>query len=338
MTALTQYQRLESPGLWREAPEAQRRDVIVTFGDNSLVISDLRETALAHWSLAAVERLNPGTRPALYSPGEDAVETLEIDDETMIEAVEKVRAAVARGRPRRGRLRGLLLTASLAGVAALAAFWLPGALVRQTVSVVPAGVRAEIGGEVLRRMGRVAGQPCATSRDSTALRRLAARLAPGGGLRLAVLPGGTARAVALPGGLIALNRALVEDYEDANVLAGFIVVAAARADQEDPLARLLREAGVMATLRLLTSGALPETTLADHAERLLTAPQAPLPDARLLAAFAAAELPSTPYAFARDVSGETVLGLIEADPMRGRTAPPVLSDSDWVRLQGTCAR
>ena len=56
MTALTQYQRLESSGLWREAPDAQRREVIVTFGDASIIITDKNERPLTHWSLAALIR------------------------------------------------------------------------------------------------------------------------------------------------------------------------------------------------------------------------------------------------------------------------------------------
>ena len=57
---------------------------------------------------------------------------------------------------------------------------------------------------------------------------------------------------------------------------------------------------------------------------------------KLLARFAEAQVASTPYAYGRDVTGETVLRLIEADPMRGRAASPILSDTDWLRLQAIC--
>ncbi|HEX9857058.1 MAG TPA: hypothetical protein VGA75_01800, partial [Paracoccaceae bacterium] len=61
MTALKKYQKLESPGLWRDTPDAQRREVVVNFGEASLVLSDPRnDSALSHWSLPAVERLNSG--------------------------------------------------------------------------------------------------------------------------------------------------------------------------------------------------------------------------------------------------------------------------------------
>lgn len=54
MTALKEYERLESGGLWRMTPQDQRRDVIVSFGDATLVISDSANRALSHWSLAVL--------------------------------------------------------------------------------------------------------------------------------------------------------------------------------------------------------------------------------------------------------------------------------------------
>ncbi|MDZ4134258.1 MAG: hypothetical protein U1D06_01510, partial [Paracoccaceae bacterium] len=146
MTALKKYQKLESPGLWRDTPQAQRREVVVNFGDASLVLSDPRnEAALSHWSLPAVERLNPGGLPALYAPGPDAVETLELNDPDMIAALETVRGALAHARPRPGRLRGVILAVGSSLILGLGVFWLPGALIKHTASVVPPSMRAQIG-------------------------------------------------------------------------------------------------------------------------------------------------------------------------------------------------
>ena len=111
MTALKEYDRLEATGLWRETPDTQRRDVLVSFGKATLIISDKSDAALAHWSLPAIERLNPGVRPALFCPGPDAVEELELSEPALIEAIEKVRKTVARARPRSGRLRGMIFIA-----------------------------------------------------------------------------------------------------------------------------------------------------------------------------------------------------------------------------------
>ncbi len=58
----------------------------------------------------------------------------------------------------------------------------------------------------------------------------------------------------------------------------------------------------------------------------------------LIALFAKAELSSTPYAYAKDVSGEATLPLIEADPAPRSGDNLVLSDADWLRLQSICER
>ncbi|MBD3765743.1 MAG: hypothetical protein IE927_13730, partial [Rhodobacterales bacterium] len=161
MTALKKYQKLESPGLWRDTPEAQRREVVVAFGEASLILTDPRSgTALAHWSLPAVVRLNPGIAPALYAPGAEATETLEIDDPTMSGAIETVRSVIEAARPHPGRLRGRLGLAGAAVLAALAVFWLPGALIRSTAAILPPAARAEIGRMALADVMRIAGTPC----------------------------------------------------------------------------------------------------------------------------------------------------------------------------------
>ena len=132
----------------------------MALGEASLVMTDPKSgMALAHWSLPAVSRRNPGALPALFVPGAAAPEVLELDDADMIAALETVAAVLARRQPRPGRLRGSLLAASSAGLLALALFWLPGALVRHTDSVLPEATRARIGLMVLRDVIRLTGSP-----------------------------------------------------------------------------------------------------------------------------------------------------------------------------------
>lgn len=337
MTALTKYSRLESPGIWRPDPEVQRQDVIVSFGDASLVITDRNGRALSHWSLAAVVRINRGEHPALYTPSADGSETLEIEDSTMVEAIETVRGAILRSRPRRGRLRLVLLAGLLAAALAAGVLWLPGALMRHTLAVVPDPTRAEIGTALFQAIGRVTGGPCRSPRGDQALARLHARLlAPAKG-GLLVVPDGVSSTISLPGGILLINRKLVEDHESPDVAAGYILAESVRQESVDPLRPVLTTAGPLATLRLLTTGHLPVEALREHAETLTTAPPAAVPTDRLLARFAAAGVSSTPYAYALDVTGEATLPLIEADPMRsGGARKPVLEDGDWVALQGIC--
>jgi len=333
MTALTEFQRLESPAVWRASPEDQRRDVIVSVGDATLVIYDKADRPLAHWSLPAVIRQNAGTRPAVFAPGADAPEELEVADETMIDAIEKVRKTIERRRPREGRLRFFLLGGGLAAVLALGVFWLPDTLVHHAAAVVPEAKRADLGLRLLSNIRRVAGRPCNTSDGRIALDRLYTRLLPDRTGRLVVLSSGIPKTGHLAGGLILVNRTLLEDHEAPDVVAGYILAEALRADSEDPIKTMLTATGPTTAIRLLTTGDIPEETLADYAAQLMIEPASEPDRDALLDRFRTAQVASTPYAFARDISGETTLALIEADP---GGAAPVLPDSDWVSLQGIC--
>ncbi len=336
MTALKDFQRLECTGVWRATADAQRRDVIVSLGDATLVIVDHKGAPLSHWSLPAIERLNPGLRPALFRPGGDAAEILEIEDDTMIRGIGRVHSAIERRRPHPGRLRFLLTTGAVAAALALALFWLPGAMVSYTAAVVPEAKRASIGKSVLTNIRRVAGEPCSTAAGQIALERLRQRLLGDGPGQLVVLSGGVQATEHLPGGIILMNRSLIEDYEDPEVAAGFILVEHLRATAKDPILTLLDQTGLASALRLLTTGDLPASTLDHYSENLLVTPQVAISQDRILDAFLAASVRAAPYAYALDISGETTLGLIEADPVPSEAAKPVLSDGDWVALQGIC--
>ncbi|MFK7939444.1 MAG: hypothetical protein AB8B82_08705 [Roseovarius sp.] len=339
MTALDEYQRLEASALWRPAPDAQRSDVIVSIGDATLTITDMRDRALAHWSLAAVERANPGKRPAIYHPDGDPGETLELaeNEEEMVKAIEKLRGAIERQRPHPGRLRLVMLLTSAAAVVALLLFWLPDAARNHAVSVVPQVKRAEIGRALWGHIQSVTGSACAEGGGPAALTRLAGRIpSPHGKGQLHVVRQGVDKAVHLPGGTVLLSRTLVEDYEDPDVMAGFVVAERLRAELDDPLGRVLDHGGLSASIRLLATGEMQDSVLQSYAEAVLTAGPAPVPNTVLLAGFKAWKIRATPYAYAVDISGETTLGLIEADPYVAQVPPAVLSDADWLRLQGIC--
>jgi hypothetical protein len=340
VTALTKYRKLEARGLWRELPEAQKREVSVNLGEASLVLTDPRsDVALAHWSLPAVYRANPGALPALYAPGTDATEVLELDDPDMIAALETVAAAVASGRARPGRLRGAILAGLLAGVVGVAVLALPGALVRHTAAVLPPATRAQIGTLALADLARLTGAPCADPGGQPVLARLAERVfGPQGTPTLSVVREGMEGALALPGNRIVLSLHLIAVPEGPEVAAGHVLAEQLRAETADPVIPLLRHAGTWATLRLLTTGTITPQAVQGQAETLLRGARPPLHDEALLERFRKADLASSPYAYALDPTGETVLGLIEADPWPKGPPRPVLDETDWLRLQDICAQ
>jgi len=341
-TALRKYQRLEAAALWRPEPGAQRLDVIVSLGEATLTITDLRERVQAHWSLAAVARANPGSEPAIYHPDADPGETLEFaeGEDEMIAAIETLRSAIARQRPRPGRLRVAGMAASLLAVLLVVALWLPGAAREHALRVVPEAKRTEIGQALLDHVYRVTGPPCRAPGSAGALAALERRLpTETGRTRLAVVRSGVTDALHLAGGTTLVNADLVEDHDTPDAVAGHIIAAHLRAEVRDPFDALLADAGLWEVLRLLATGSLSDAALRAHAEALLRDPPAPPPDAKLIEGFARWQVRTTPYAYARDITGETVLGLIEADPFaRDADLPPVLSDGDWLRLQGICGR
>lgn len=345
MTALKKYERLEASGLWRGDPRDQRRDVVVSFGDATLVMSDPRNgRVLSHWSLPAVMRLNPGRMPALYSPDGDTGESLELSETVLIDALEEIRAALAAERGRSGRLRLGVAGLVLAGLILLGNFWLPGALVTHAASVLPMAKRAGIGQDVVTGLVRSGAQVCAVPRGRAALDRLVDRLLADPQAQAVVMDfgplvrdGQIVPPIALPGRVLLLDRRMVEAHDTPDVAAGFLLAAAQMAETADPLVPLLEAVGTGATLRLLTVGGFTDTTLNGYGTALLGSPAPLPPPGALLAAFARAQVPSRPFAFALDPTGESTLDLIEADPFRDQPPPvPVLTDGEWINLQSIC--
>jgi hypothetical protein len=335
MTALTQYARLETFGLWRPGPGEAGRQVVVSFGDATLVLSDGAGSPLTHWSLPAVVRLNPDATPALSAPDEDGSETLELDDDLMVSAIETVRRTVRREQGRTWRLRKGAGWAVAALLVVVVVLWGPSALRQEALAVIPPAKRTEIGATLLGHLQRTLGPACRDALGADALQRLHARtLGPEG--QAVVLPLGPAAPLALPGGITVLSREMVERAAEPAVVAGHLLAAGAAPGDQDPLARLLDAAGVWATLGLLTSGNLDPAVLEAQAGSLLSAPF-PTPDpARLGPAFAQAEVPLAPYARDLDPSGESVADLLAADAYAGGEAPLLITDSEWVALQEIC--
>lgn len=337
MTALREYERLECGGLWRANEDAQRRDVLVNFGNATLVISDNAERPLTHWSLPAVIRQNPGKMPAVFAPSDEADETLEIEDDAMIDAIEKVLKSVEKSRAQPGKLRNFITVGLIVGTTALAIFWLPGALMRQTMSVVPMSKRAEIGAVVLGHVQRLTGPRCRNADGAAALEVLRKRLlGPDAEGQIIVLPQLVQGAVSLSGGLILLDRRIIEKAQDPAVPAGYIVAAAEARAETDPMAAVLKSVGLRQTVGLLTTGDLPSDVLQVYARTVTEADPRFPKDKALIAAFTAAKIPTGPFAYARDVTGQRTRALIANDPFAERDEPEILDDADWVRLQGVC--
>jgi len=334
MTALDKFVRLESGGLWRESKDADPREVTVSFGKTTLVLSDGAGPPIAHWSLPAVQRRNAGQRPAVFSPDDDATETLEVEDPLMIDAIEQVRKALLAPQAHPGRLRGILALGVLAAIVVGAAVWAPPALTQKTLSVVHQAKRSEIGDALAGHYQRLTGTACNSPAGTVALRKLHNRLiGTGTAGKITVVQDLPQGAAALPGGRILVDRRILETHDDPAVLSGYILAAVTDRQANDPLERLLDHAGVQTTLSLLATGEVSETVLQGYANAVQNADQPQVSPADLRAVFDAALVPGDAYVRAANAPPE-VLAAFEGMP--STTDRPLIKDSDWVRLQGIC--
>ena len=330
MTALSKYQRLESAGLWREDASAQLREVIVGLREATLIFSDPKtETPLAQWSLPALIRSNPGQRPALFTPGEDSTETLEIDDVEMIVALETVSTSLERRRAKPGRLRGMLVGGTAVILLAGGLFWLPGKLVEYTTAMLPDATRDQLGAAALADLTRLTGSPCHSRAGDEAAEFLAQRLSPYAPAQILVVRDGLVRAAALPGDRVVLPESLLMATDSPDVIAGYVLAERLKARGHNPTRVLLRHIGLWSTLRLLASGSLQSGSLQGYGEAIVAAPvTAPSPE-DLTQAFADTGITSAPYG-----SHSGMGGLVDANP--NGSAPPVLEDGEWLSLQSIC--
>lgn len=338
MTALQKYDRIEAAGLWRAHPEARVIDVIISLGDATLTINDTRDRALTHWSLGALVRQNPGDMPAIFHPQGDTSETLELaeDEMQMIDALTQIISAVDKRRPRKGRLRFWSIVAILALIGASGVMFVPDMLRNHALRVVPPAKRAEIGQSILSHLSPTLGPRCrATRQAEAALANLKNRLFEKGPT-LHVVPSGLSETLSLPGQIILIGRQLVEDFDAPDPLAGYILVENASLQQSDPLDDLLKSIGMRGTLTLLTTGQISDAQLGAYTQNLVRKTP-PRPSVEMIAPeFEKAGIRITPYAYALDITGETTLDLIEAGQFQTGETRPILSDADWIRLQGIC--
>ncbi len=253
MTALERYIRLEATGLWRETPDAPPREVVVSFGKATLLLTDPSDAPLGHWALGGVQVTGRHGGATVYVMG---TETLEIRDREMVAAIAEVtrelpawpRAAPAR---KRRQLVGPILAVAMLAAVVIAG---PELLRRLAVGMVPPEQAEEIGDRVLLALMEEGGGICAEPGGQRVLDRIAARVAAPP-LRIRVLAlggaGGGGGAAALPGGTLVLDRAAVTAGPGAAEVAQWIVEAGAG---EDPVTALMRAAGPWANLRQVFTG------------------------------------------------------------------------------------
>lgn len=332
MTALKKFERLESLGLWKEDELAQRREVIVSFGDSTLVISDKNENALSHWSLAAVRRVGKG-KPVRYAPDGNTSENIEIDDDTMVAAIDAIRTSLRRGQPRAGLLRWSLTAIMFACILALGLFWLPNALVSYATRVLPDAKVRELGNLTLKNVHGLTGSPCETPEGRRSLSILHDRLIGSEQGQIYIVDIGSRDSAYLPANIILISRRLVENYTGPEVAAGFVLMEKANADFKPAHEKFFELAGTANTMRFLLTGELSKDAIDAFVTQQVVKDTTLPPSPELLSLFELANMSSKPFATVTDLPEDHPL--VINGPISEQTRP-LLKDQDWLALQNIC--
>lgn len=338
MSSNSKFLRLEAPGYWRQNADKPGRHVVVHMGDTSITLISKSNVALGHWSLHGIRRIDSDGTPAVYAVDSGETEVVEISDETMINAIDQWQkdeaAASTRGfKLPVGRIVAVLLV--LAAVAA-AAYAVPREAPRLLASFVSPSSRAAIGEQIFELLKPEFDRRCESQEGAAALKKLAEKLYPDDPGDIKVVDGLDAESVHLPGKIIVIDKALLFRHDGPEAIAGHVLLERLIISENDPIMRLINNAGLMAAAGIALDRSVDNELLLDFSKSILTDPRQPIKQERLLEIFETAEFPSTPFGLSFNGNQEIANAAVERDPYMDRTYPPLLSDGDWIRLQSIC--
>ncbi len=338
MTALDRYDRLEALGQWHNNLDGLGQEVVVKFGEASLVILSLDDDPLAHWSLSAIRLLRSKADHSIYAVDGDSSAQLTIVDRPMRDALATVVARLDAGgqlhdRPQ-SRTRffaGMALFCSL-GMLILMSPALMRDLAHRLISPQRSAV---LSNEMLPLIEDRTGPACRSARANAALTKLALRIEPQMTGRIHVLDLGDAPLLALPGGDVVLNAGIVERAKMPDEVAGWIALGLAGSKNSPALRGLFDKGGTYDGIKFILSGDLPEQAMNRSINRLLINPKviSPKIEAEVANMLTRARINSAPL-----ITGIRREGLSTSLTPWQNTVPPetLLNDNEWVALQSIC--
>ena len=374
-TALRKYARLEAPGRYFDGEAARPRQVMLSFGERSLVIMGFDGVAIVHWPLASLRAVSDrGDRSLQIVPDLASDERLVIEEPMMIRAIEAVCPGLRR-RPadRRGIGKALVYgSAGLAAVLALVLVIIPD-LAGRLAPLVPPEQERRLGDAVVEQLRVVLGgfdeseapQYCAEAEGLAALGKMRSRLEGATDLpyplEVAVFDHQMVNAFAVPGGRVILFRGLIEDAAQPEEVAGVLAHEIGHVVHRDPMVGVLRSAGTAGILGLLVGDVFGVAVVIAGAEAIRNAQYQQEVEARAdreaVAILSEAGLPSSPlggffqrmaarygesagvlrYLSSHPALGERARAAREADGIAGQAFEPVLTDAEWLALRQICA-
>lgn len=374
MTALAEFQLLESEGRYFDGVTARPTEVIVKFGDASLMVMSLDEVPLTHWPLASLRAVAAREGALTLAPDHESDERLTVAEPMMIDAISRVCPDLHKPRTMTRRRWGRALLWAGAAVAAvyLVVFHIVPGLADQMAELIPPEAEVAMGEAMVDDVVAIvtgARPPkfCTGEAGRAALARMTERLEAAAPihvpLTVQVVRARMVNAFALPGGQIVLFEGLLKATETPEELAGVLAHEMAHVANRDPTRLTLRSAGAAGVLGLLLGDftgagvavALSEALIRSGYQRDAEAAA----DEFALTLLTREGLPTEPFAgFFRKLDektgdGEGADGLLShlathpdlgaraaraaaADRVGAAPFAPILSDRDWVALRGIC--
>lgn len=364
MTALSDYAKLEAEAIFHDAASGKVSEVVLSFGERSLIIMSLDDRPLAHWPLVTLH--GRGAEPdgtTEIAPDRTAEDYITLTDNEMIAAIRAVCPNLYDEPekppiPRRVTLRWLGAVMLVLVVAAGLA--MPRAIAKITKDI-SAEQETRLGLAMrplvidnLSARGQV--RECTSPEGHAALMRLVERIATGPGARFFVLDMPIAGTLVLPGGDVLIFRGMLDRASTPEALAGVLSHQVAHVSARHALQHSVAHFGLIDLVKLWW-GAEPdeeviETATAAFLSQAYAAEAEQAADTRALAALAAAALPTRPFAdnlsawaaqdknalsfSVRHPSSNRAEAARAADTIGDAAFRPALDDRSWLALANIC--
>lgn len=324
MTALEKYAKLEAIARYRDGSAERSQEVVLSFGERTLMIVGLDDQPISHWPLVNAHRLSAqGADMVVLAPFEGSNEWIELTDTDMIEAIDTIvpreDAVLSGRRPVRRKWRMWFGLLALGFVALL--IWAWPMLTNRTVDLIPKDRAIVIGAAVredvldfLQLPEDGNGAICTEAEGRAALDTIIALVAgpqrtgnsdagpttEHASPNVTVFDHPAPLALAMPGGEVLLMRGMIELAGTPEALTAILAHEIAHAQARDPLRKILREASfsekIAHVLGDLVKEPIPDSAAMSLLTRAYLASEEAAADAVTTARLNEAGLPSTPYA------------------------------------------
>lgn len=266
MTAIDKYTRLEALGQWREGPDAPLREVVVSFGNATLLLSDLDENPLCHWAMAATFRLSLDGAKAVYTPDTEGFEILEIDDAEMVVAIAQVSRAAVNTKRRTPWSRWVFFGFVVVIVAAVF-YATPSMLQSQATRMTGHESARKLGTDMVATLG---SDICREPRAGVVRELFQSRVFPDGRTLLLIVKN-QPRASAFPGGVVVIGEDTLQAMQTPDELAR--LTSTLFAQNEITLTQLFEASSPRELFKYITSGQLSDERLAEAAQNAIHQPE-----------------------------------------------------------------